>query len=110
MTTFLEGELPDDPKLAKRIVLDRSQYDLIDDVLHHDNTVNPRYWRQVVPTEGKAILHESHGGKFPGHFAEKNMYDTLRKSYWWSGMQKYVTTHCRSCLICATRKGTGRAG
>ena len=112
LITFLEeGELPDDPKLAKRMVLEQSQYDLIDDILHHENPVDPGCWRQVVPPAlREKLLNESHGGKFSGHFAEKKMYDTLRKSYWWPGMRKDVRTHCRSCLNCATRKGTGRAG
>jgi hypothetical protein len=75
MITFLEeGELPDEPKLAKRIMLEQSQYDLIDDVLHHENPVNPGSWRhcQVVPSAlREKLLQESHGGKFSGHFAEK---------------------------------------
>ena len=42
LITFLEKkELPDDQKLAKRILLEHSQYDLIDDVLHHESPVNP---------------------------------------------------------------------
>ena len=112
LISFLEkGELPDDHKLAKRIAVEHSQYDLIDDILHHENPINPGCWRQVVPPALRAeLLHESHGGKFSGHFAEKKMYDTLRKAYWWPGMRKNVRTHCRSCLNCATRKGTGRAG
>ena len=91
--------------------MEHSQYDLIDDVLHYENPINPGCWRQVVPLALRAeLLHESHGGKFSGHFAEKKMYDTLRKAYWWPGMRKDVRTHCRSCLNCATRKGTGGAG
>ena len=82
----------------------------MDDILYHENPVNPGCWRQVVPSALRAeLLQESHGGKFSGHFAEK-MYDTLRKAYWWPGMRRDVRTHCRSCLNCATRKGTGRAG
>ena len=112
LITFLEKrELPDDQKLAKRIVLEQSQYDLIDNILYHENPINPGHWRQVVPSALRAeLLQESHGGKFSGHFAEKNMYDTLRKAYWWPGMQKDVRAHCRACLNCATRKGTDIAG
>ena len=82
LISFLEkGELPEDQKLAKRIVLEHSQYDLIDEVLHHENPINPGCWRQVVPSALRAeLLHESHGGKFSGHFAEIKMYDTLRKA------------------------------
>ena len=52
LITFLEkGELPDNQKLAKRIVLEQSQYDLIDNILHHENPINPGHWRQVVPSK-----------------------------------------------------------
>ena len=75
LITFLEsGELPHDPKLAKRKVLEQGQYDLMDNVLHHENPVNPGCWRQVDPSALQAILLQllqSHGGKFSRHLAEK---------------------------------------
>ena len=55
------------------------------------------------------MLEEHHGGRFAGHFAERKMYNTLRRRYWWKGMLADARHYCRSCLTCATRKGTGRS-
>ena len=64
----------------------------------------------VVPQDLRTeLLTEAHSGKFSGHFAERRVYDLLRRRYWWKGMHADVKRHCRSCLTCATRKGTGRA-
>ena len=76
-----EGVVPEDPTLAKRLTLEGTQYDLINDVLHHENPNQPGEWRVVVP----AGLHvesmkEVHGGRFSGHFVWRKMYSTLRKS------------------------------
>ena len=54
------------------------------------------------------VLEEAHSKNFAGHFAERKVYKTLCKKYWWSGMQADVRRHCRACLVCATRKGPGR--
>ena len=104
------GTLPSDEKLARKLVLEQDQYDIIDGILHHENPTNPGYWRVVVPKSlQQNVLEEAHSGRFAGHFAERRVYDTLKKSYWWKGMRAAVRRHCRSCLTCATRKGTGRA-
>ena len=52
------------------------------------------------------VLQEAHAGCFAAHFAEKKVYDRLRRSVWWKGMKADVRRHCRSCLVCASRKGT----
>ena len=108
MIELLEcGTLPPDEKLARKLVLEQDQYD---EILHHENPANPGYWRVVVPKSlQQNVLEEAHSGRFAGHFAERRVYDTLKKSCWWKGMRAAVRRHCRSCLTCATRKGTGRA-
>ena len=55
------------------------------------------------------LLHEAHGGRFAGLFGEKRVYDLLRRYYWWPGMRADVHRHAHGCLVCASRKGTGRA-
>lgn len=104
------GKLPDDDCQAKKLVMEHSQYALIDQVLHHENPVDHGCWRVVVPAELQpAVLQEVHRGNFGGHFAEKRIYETLRKRYWWKGMRGDVRKYCRSCLECITRRGPGRA-
>ena len=111
MIELLEGgTLPSDKKLARKLVLEQDQYDIIDGILHHENPANPSYWRVIVPNSlQQNVLEEAHSGRFAGHFAERRVYDTLKKSCWWKGMRAAVRRHCRSCLTCATRKSTGRA-
>ena len=51
------------------------------------------------------LLHETHGGRFAGHFGEKRVYDLLRRYYWWADVRR----HCHAYLVCASGKGTDRA-
>ena len=55
------------------------------------------------------LIQEAHDGRFSGHFAEKRIYELLQRRYWWPGMRADVRRYCRSCLVCASRKGTGQA-
>ena len=101
-------KLPPDEKVAKKLALEKDQYDIIDVILHHESPANQGYWRNVPKTLRQKVLKEAHSGRFAGHFAERRVYNTLKKSYWWKGIRAAIRTHCRSCLTCATRKGTGR--
>ena len=111
MINYLDkGTLPDDERQARKLVLESSQYDMVDGVLHSENPVIPGSWRIVEPKElRQSLLEEAHSGRFAGHFSERRIYVTLRKKFWWKGMRADTRRYCRSCLVCATRKGTGRA-
>ena len=39
---------------------------------------------------------------------ERKMFATLRTRYWWRGMRADIRCFCHRCLVCASRKGTGR--
>lgn len=87
--------LPDDQKLARKLVLEGPQYDLINGVLHHENPHQPGSWRVVVPGSLRGgLMEEMHGGRFSGHFAWRKMYCTMRKKYWWKGMCSDVERFC----------------
>ena len=101
-----DGTLPDDKKLAKRIVIESQQYDIIDGVLHFENRSFPGRWCLVVPQP--LLMEEAHSGCFAAHLAERKVYDRLRRTVWWKGMRSDVRKWCRSCLICASRKSTRR--
>ena len=71
------GQLPEDESQAIKLVMEHSQYDLVDDVLYHENPANHGSWRVVVPSELKSeLLQEAHRGKFAGYFEEKRIYET----------------------------------
>ena len=77
------GKLPPDEKVAKELVLKQDQYDILDGILHHGNPANQGYWKIVVPkTLQEEVLKEANSGQFAGYFAERRVYNTLKKSYW----------------------------
>ena len=53
-------------------------------------------------------MEETHSGRISGHFAEKALYGILAKRYCWDGVRGDVRRHCRACLPCLSRDGTGR--
>ena len=108
---YLEKDvLPADERQARRLAIERLNFEVIDGVLYYENPAIPGYWRIAVPKSLRlTLLRESHGGKFAGHFSERKIYATLRTKYWWKGMRADVRRYCRGCLICASRKGPGRA-
>ena len=65
LRTFLlaTGDLPQDKKLAKKLVLEQDQYDINDRILHHENPAYPGNWRIVVPKPLQlTVLEEAHLG------------------------------------------------
>ena len=103
------GVLPENEVAARRLVLERSRYSIVDGILHYEHPDVPGVLRCAVPLcLREQLLKEAHGGKFAGHFAKRKIYKTLRKKYWWNGMHADVQKYCRACLECATRKGPGR--
>ena len=106
---YLENELPTDQKLAKRIVAESPQFDVLDGVLHFSCSDSSGNARIAVPECLKeTVLKEAHGGCFAGHFAKRRTFELLKQRYWWKTMRSDVRKHCRLCLICASRDGPGR--
>ena len=105
-----DNALPSDMCQATKLALESSRFDIIDGVLYYENPDTPGSWRIAVPRQIRlTLLKEAHSGKFAGHFAERKIYSTLKKKYWWSRMRSDIREHCRSCLTCASRKGPGRS-
>ena len=105
-----EEGLPEDEKACRKIVAESRYFDIVDGVLHHESPHFPGRWCVAVPVDMRqSLMEDAHSGLLAGHLAEKRVYDRLRRAYWWKGMRRDVRKHCRSCLACGTRKGTGRA-
>ena len=89
-----EGTLPDSEKSAQRMVAKNEQYDIINGVLHFENSHFLNHCCIVVSEWLRPeVLREAHAGCFAGHLAEK-VYDHLRRSVWWKGMKADVRRHC----------------
>ena len=107
---FLEnGNVPEDQRLAQYLKVEQPNFEVIDGLLCYHHPLTPECIRIAVPRCLRAtLMKEAHGGKFAGQFAERKVYLTLRGRYWWKGMRSDVRRYCRSCLVCASRKGPGR--
>ena len=104
-----KGILPEEDKLAYRLVLETDLYEVMDGVLFFIGPSAPDLWRLAVPQCLKqTLMKEHHDGRFAGHFAERKTYATMSKRYWWKGMRSDVSKFCRSCLVCASWRGPGR--
>ena len=68
------GKLPGDDARARRIILQASQFTLIDGVVYR---INPKTHHKcaVVPLQlQQKILRETHAGKYSGHFSGRRLY------------------------------------
>ena len=105
-----DGTIPTEKKLARRLVMERSRFDIIDGVLYYENPDVEGKWQIAVPTCWReTLIKEAHNGRFGGHSAERRIYEQLRKYYWWDKMRADIRHYCRACLVCASRTGQGRA-
>ena len=104
---YLEtGRLPADEQTSKKIAAESPRFNLIDGVLYFEYPNCPHQWCIVVPKHlQQKLLVEAHSGQFAGHFAERKVYDRIRRYYWWKGIRSDVRRHCRVCLTCASRRG-----
>ena len=60
------------------MVSESKQYDIIDGVLHFENSTFPNRWCIVVPNQLRSdVLQEAHAGCLAAHFAENKVYDRL---------------------------------
>ena len=100
---FLQtGDLPEEIKLAWKIVLTGSQYTLLEKVLYR---VEPDATLRIVPPQSlrQQLLAKVHGGRFSAHLSDVKVYSALRRHYyWWPGMKKDVTQRIKACLTCVT--------
>ena len=102
------GHIPEDQNLARKIVLESQHYEMIDNILHHEDPNQPGRWCIVVPTKLRSqLLTEAHAGCFGGHLSEKKVYNKIRRNFWWYGLRRDVRKFSRGCLSCVTRRGPG---
>ena len=95
--------LPEDPKKARELVLDRNHYEVLDGVLYH---LEPDKTLQVIPPEvdRRKIFDEAHSGLFSGHLREAKVHGQLARHYWWPRMRADISKWCRVCVTCASRQ------
>ena len=101
-----DGSLPSDEKRACKILLQKDQFVLLEDVLYHIDSSPQHRLRIVIPYEMRhKLMEENHSGQFGGHFTRKGLYKMLAQHHWWEGMYRDVHLHCWGCLPCAAHRG-----
>ena len=96
---YLEnGDLPKDERKARKLVLGRSLYQVVDGVLYH---MEPDKSLRLIPP---VCDREVHGGIFGAHLKDAKIHGELSKHYWWPKMRADICKWCYSCLVCATRQ------
>jgi len=106
---FMEtGAVPDDDACAKQMMLDQSNFTLLEGVLYFIDPHSKQLRLALPRSVRQTILQESHSGAFSGHFAAHGLYKKLARQFWWKHMYSDVYHHCRSCLTCASFNGSGR--
>ena len=96
------GELPQDEKRARELVLMSSSYTVLDGVLYR---VEPDKTLKIIPpaVSRHPLFLEAHQGAFSGHLREAKIHGQLSKHYWWPRMRRDIAHWCWACLTCASR-------
>ena len=73
-----EGILPKEECKSRKIVLESKHFEVIEDVLYHENPAFPGRWCVVVPVKFEYhLLEEAHQGRFAGHLSDWKVYDRI---------------------------------
>lgn len=77
--TYLEeGELPDDPKLSRKVA---TQFVMLNGLLHFPDLKRRFKKRAVVPVQlREKLMGDVHGGPLAGHFSTSRLFNTLART------------------------------
>jgi transposase InsO family protein len=110
--TYLETqELPENEKLARRVLLQSEQFVIgTDNLLYHlyqPRTKNLDRLKSVIrqvaipPSMRADILHSFHDENFAGaHLGIDRVYMSIRMRYFWFGLYRDVVNHVTTCVKC----------
>ena len=97
------GVLPPDDKKARELILEKTRYVIIEDVLYHLSA--DKSLQIVLPKEERmAVFKEVHQGRLSGHLRDAKIHSQLSKAYWWPNMRQDIHSWCRACEVCASRQ------
>ncbi|ROT61688.1 hypothetical protein C7M84_020536 [Penaeus vannamei] len=71
-----------------------------------DASTGKQQWYIVAPlSRREGLLKEVHNGKTSGHLGIKRKMEKLRQRVYWVGLRQDVQQWCRTCQVCAAKKG-----
>ena len=97
------GELPQEEKRARELVLTSPLFTVLDGTLYRIELDKSK--KIVPPTSDRHQLFlevHVHEGAFSGHLREAKIHGQLSRHYWWPQMRKDISHWCRACLTCAS--------
>ena len=96
---LLRGRLPEDEKKARELVLERSQFEVKDEVLYHVEK------DRVFPPSGcrKELFDDVHKGVFGAHLRSAKIHSHLAQHYWWPLMENGNWKLSPALYGCASR-------
>ena len=103
-----EGLLPNDGKLARKILLLSANYNYTDGLLYHQQAsrarnINQLHIQLVIPDNLRAVvLKEFHDNL--GHRGKVNTFYNIRNNYYWENMFKDISDYIKSCRACMLHK------
>ncbi|GJQ97508.1 hypothetical protein Tco_0008647 [Tanacetum coccineum] len=66
--------------------------------------LNGKSWLPCYGDLRTVIMHESHKSKYSIHPGSDEMYQDMKKLYWWPNMKADIATYVSKCLTCAKVK------
>ncbi|GJW64730.1 reverse transcriptase domain-containing protein [Tanacetum coccineum] len=66
--------------------------------------IKNRSWLPLFGNLRDLIMHESHKSKYSIHPGSDNMYQDLKKLYWWPNMKTIIAEYVDKCLTCSRVK------
>ena len=105
-----EGALPNDDKLARKILLQSANYNYTDGLLYHQQAsrarnINQLHIQLVIPDNLRAVILKEYHDNL-GHRGKVNTFYNIRNNYYWQNMFKDVHDYVQSCVTCMKHKHT----
>jgi len=106
-----KGILPQEEKIARRIVFESEQYIIDDDILYHLFHPRTKRMNEIVPIVKQLcvprILREELMTAYHDnncHVGQERLYNSLKMKYWFPLMYTTVLQYVASCVICQRTK------
>ena len=107
-----QDQLPEDDKLARRLMLESQDYVVNNGLLYHlyyprgQGHRTERLVRQLVvpfPLRNDILL-SFHDSLLGSHFATERTYQAIRLRYFWIGMYSDIAEYVKTCIACQKAK------
>ena len=110
---FEKGQLPKQQKLARRVLLQHSDFTVLDGMLFQNRlarsvrTKSQRQYQLVIPKSMiKFVLELCHDSPLAGHGGIQDTVERIRQHFFFTNLVSIVGDYVRSCHQCQSRKLT----